>query len=158
MISEPWIPRTIDGRRGILQFWVDDSINLRTMLERKLQPDGWCEAGPQYNLMNVFDVLIHNTDRTQENALFTRDWSLVLIDHSRAFPTYQKRPRLLYQGELTLPPALAGRLADLDHETLQQALGAWLHRRQIDALLKRRDQLLREHRSRTAAGERAAAG
>jgi hypothetical protein len=152
------IPRTIDGRRGILQFWVDDSINLRTMLERKLQPDGWCEAGPQYNLMNVFDVLIHNTDRTQENALFTRDWSLVLIDHSRAFPTYQKRPRLLYQGELTLPPALAGRLADLDHETLQQALGAWLHRRQIDALLKRRDQLLREHRSRTAAGERAAAG
>jgi hypothetical protein len=152
------IPRTIDGRRGILQFWVDDSINLRTMLERKLQPDGWCEAAPQYNLMNVFDVLIHNTDRTQENALFTRDWSLVLIDHSRAFPTYQKRPRLLYQGEFTLPQALAERLAALDRATLQQALGAWLHQRQLDALLKRRDQLLREHRSRSAAGERAVGG
>ena len=152
------VPRTIDGRRGILQFWVDDSMNLRTMLERKLQPDGWCEAGPQYNLMNVFDVLIHNTDRTQENALFTRDWTLVLIDHSRAFPTYQKRPRLLYQGEFTLPSALAERLAALDREMLQQALGAWLHRRQIDALLKRRDQLLRERDSRTTAGERAAGG
>ncbi|HUG04360.1 MAG TPA: metallophosphoesterase [Steroidobacteraceae bacterium] len=152
------VPRTINGRRGILQFWVDDSMNLRTMLERKLEPEGWCEAGPQYNLMNVFDVLIHNTDRTQENALFTRDWTLVLIDHSRAFPTYQKRPRLLYQGELTLPSALAERLATLDRETLQQALGAWLQRRQIDALLKRRDQLLREHRSRTGAGERAAGG
>jgi hypothetical protein len=152
------VPRTIDGRRGILQFWVDDSMNLRTMLERKLEPEGWCEAGPQYNLMNVFDVLIHNTDRTQENALFTRDWTLVLIDHSRAFPTYQKRPRLLYQGEFMLPPALAERLAALDRETLQQALGAWLHRRQIDALLKRRDQLLREHRSRTGATERAAGG
>jgi hypothetical protein len=149
------VPRTIDGRRGILQFWVDDSMNLRTMLERKLQPDGWCDSEPQYNLMNVFDVLIHNTDRTQENALFTRDWALVLIDHSRAFPTYQKRPRLLYQGEFTLPSALAERLATLDREMLQQALGPWLHRRQIDALLKRRDQLLREHRSRAGAGQRA---
>jgi hypothetical protein len=152
------VPRTIDGRRGILQFWVDDSINLRTMLERQLQPDGWCDSQPQYNLMNVFDVLVHNTDRTQENALFTRDWTLVLIDHSLAFRTHQKRPRLLYQGEFTLPPALAERLAALDRETLQEALGAWLHRRQIDALLKRRDQLLREHRSRAGAGERAAGG
>jgi len=105
------VPRTIDGRRGILQFWIDGSINLRTMLEKKLQPDGWCDAEPQYNLMNVFDVLIHNTDRTQENALFTRDWTLVLIDHSLAFRTHQKRPRLLYQGELQLPPALAEHLA-----------------------------------------------
>lgn len=152
------VPRTIDGRRGILQFWVDDSINLRTMLERKLTPAGWCDPEPQYNLMNVFDVLIHNTDRTQENALFTRDWMLVLIDHSLAFRTYQKRPRLLYMGELQLPPALAERLAALDAGQLQQALGPWLHRRQIEALLKRRDQLLREYRARAGADERAAGG
>ena len=152
------VPRTIGGRKGVLQFWIDDSINLRTMLERKLQPDGWCDPEPQYNLMNVFDVLIHNTDRTQENALFTRDWTLVLIDHSLAFRTHQKRPRLLYQGEVELPPALAERLAALDAAQLQQALGPWLHRRQIEALLKRRDQLLREYRARAGAGERAAGG
>jgi hypothetical protein len=149
------VPRTIAGREGILQFWVDDSINLRTMLERKLQPDGWCEPEPQYNLMNVFDVLVHNTDRTQENALFTRDWMLVLIDHSLAFRTHQKRPRLLYLGELQLSAALAARLAALDVAQLQQALGPWLQRRQIEALLKRRDQLLREHRARTDAALRA---
>lgn len=149
------VPRTVGGRRGIVQFWVDDSINLRTMLERKLQPDGWCDAEPQYNLMNVFDVLIHNTDRTQENALFSRDWTLVLIDHSLAFRTHQKRPRLLYLGELQLPPALAERLAALDAGQLQQALSPWLQKRQIDAILKRRDQLLREYRARAAAGERA---
>ena len=149
------VPRTIGGRRGIVQFWVDDSINLRTMLEKKLQPDGWCDAEPQYNLMNVFDVLTHNTDRTQENALFTRDWALVLIDHSLAFRTHQKRPRLLYLGELQLPPALAERLAALDAGQLQQALSPWLQKRQIDAILKRRDQLLREYRARAAGGERA---
>jgi len=152
------VPRTIEGRRGILQFWIDGSINLRTMLEKTLQPQGWCDSEPQYNLMNVFDVLIHNTDRTQENALFTRDWTLVLIDHSLAFRTHQKRPRLLYQGELQLPPALAKRLAALDAAQLQQTLGPWLHRRQIEALLKRRDQLLREYRARAGANERAAGG
>ncbi len=141
------VPRTLNGRRGILQFWVDGAMNLRTMLEQKLVPEGWCASEPQYNLMNAFDVLVHNTDRTQENALFTRDWTLVLIDHSRAFPTTQERPRLLYLGELRLPPAFALRLEALTREQLLQELGPWLHKRQIEALLKRRDRLLKEYRS-----------
>ncbi|HEU0224031.1 MAG TPA: metallophosphoesterase [Steroidobacteraceae bacterium] len=146
------IPRAIDGRKGVLQFWIDGAINLRQMIEQKLQPEGWCPAADQYNLMNVFDVLIHNTDRTQENALFTRDWTLVLIDHSRAFATYTKNPRLLYLEEPRLTPALAARLQALDRPALQEALGPWLHRRQIDAILKRRDRLLDQHRARSAAG------
>lgn len=138
------VPRTINGRRGVLQFWIDGSINLRNMLEQGLQPSGWCDAAPQYNLMNVFDVLIHNSDRTQENALFTKDWMLVLIDHTRAFRTYTKNPVLLYRGETRLPQALAERLKALDRATLERAIGAYVHRRQIDALLKRRDLLLSE--------------
>ncbi|MGH8250956.1 MAG: metallophosphoesterase [Steroidobacteraceae bacterium] len=141
------VARTIDNRRGILQFWIDESFNLQQMLQQKLQPDGWCALEPQYNLMNVFDMLIHNTDRTQQNALFTRDWMLVLIDHSRAFPTFQRDPPLLYRGETTLPASLAERLASLDRATLEAALGRYLHRRQIDALLQRRDRLLDEYRS-----------
>ncbi|MGQ0384223.1 MAG: metallophosphoesterase [Gammaproteobacteria bacterium] len=148
------VPRTVNGHPGIVQFWIDDSINLREMLERQLQPSGWCEALPQYNLMNVFDVLVHNTDRTQENALLTRDWMLVLIDHSRAFTTELRLPRLLYKGELAVPPALAARLAALDRDALQRELGPWLHKRQIDAILKRRDRKLSQQRA--VAGGRAA--
>ncbi len=150
------VPRTIKGRRGVLQFWIDGSINIRQMLEQKLQPSGWCDAAPQYNLMNVFDVLIHNTDRTQENALFTRDWMLVLIDHTRAFTLQTANPVLLYHGELRVPPALAGRLKTLDRETLQVALGPYLRSRQIDALLKRRDQLLDLYRAGTEVEQRVA--
>ena len=139
------VPRTVGNHRGILQFWVDDSINLRHMLEQKLQPSGWCPANPQYNLMNVFDLLIHNTDRTQENALFTRDWMLVLIDHSRAFSTDSKETVLLYKNPVQLPAELAKRLATLDKTSLQAALGTYLHRKQIDALLKRRDRLLSQY-------------
>ena len=90
--------RTIKGHPGALQFWINDAINVRKMLEQKVQPGGWCDIRPQYNLMNVFDILIHNTDRTQENALFTKDWTLVLIDHTRAFPALVKNPTLLYKG------------------------------------------------------------
>ena len=139
------VPRTVGKHRGILQFWVDDSINLRHMLEQKLQPSGWCPANPQYNLMNVFDLLIHNTDRTQENAIFTRDWMLVLIDHSRAFSTDSKEPVLLYKNPVQLPVDLAKRLAVLDLASLQTALGPYLHRKQIDALLKRRNRLLSQY-------------
>jgi hypothetical protein len=103
--------------------------------------------------MNVFDVLVHNTDRTQENLLLTRDWNVVLIDHSRAFPLRRLAPRLLYQKPPHVPEALARRLSALDRETLLRALGPWLHRRQVDALLSRRDELVssRDGGSRAAA-------
>jgi len=143
--------RTIKGQRGALQFWVEDSINVRKMLEQKLQPSGWCEVGPQYNLMNVFDILIHNSDRTQENALFTKDWTLVLIDHTRAFGVDLRDPVRLYRGEPTVPPALAARLAKLDERMLTSALSPYLQRRQIAALLKRRDVLLQKYAQPKAA-------
>jgi hypothetical protein len=139
------VPRTVNGQKVALQFWVEGAINARQMLEGKLRPEGWCPIEPQYNLMNVFDVLVHNTDRTQENLLITRDWNVALIDHSRAFALRQQPPTLLYQKPVELPPALAARLAALDRPTLERELGPWLHKRQIDALLKRRDRLLREH-------------
>jgi hypothetical protein len=139
------VKRTIKNRRGVLQFWIDNSINVRRMLEQKKQPDGWCASGPQYNLMNVFDVLTHNSDRTQENALFTQDWMLVLIDHTRAFRTLRTSPNLLYKGGVQVPAALAERLQQLDRETLKARLGPYLQGRQIDALLKRRDRLLKEY-------------
>jgi len=139
------VERTVDGKRGILQFWVDGAINVRRMLEQKKVPAGDCDTGPQYNLMNVFDLLTDNSDRTQENALYTKDWMLVLIDHTRAFRTDRTKPHLLYKGEVYVPPALAARLKTLNREMLQQALGAYLKRQQIDRVLRRRDLLLKDY-------------
>lgn len=144
--------RTVKGHPGALQFWINDAINVRQMLERKLQPAGWCDVRPQYNLMNVFDILIHNTDRTQENALFTKDWTLVLIDHTRAFPALVKNPTLLYKGQPVVPPALAARLATLNEEVLTKALTPYLQKRQITSLLKRRDLLLKDYAAPSTAG------
>ena len=136
------VERVVDKHRGVLQFWIDNAVTLKKMLDEKLQPDGWCPTYPQYNLMNVFDILIHNTDRTQQNALFTRDWTLILIDHTRSFETTLKPPTLLYQNPTEVPPSLAKRLAALDRAKLDAVLGPYLHPKQIEAILKRRDSLL----------------
>lgn len=138
------VERSIGRRRGALQFWVEKSTNVRRMLEAKQSPAGWCPSTPQYNLMNVFDILTHNVDRTQENALWTQDWMLVLIDHSRAFRTfYKQNPRLLSRTTPYVPKALAERLRSLNRENLTQQLGPYLKKKQIDAILQRRDQLLK---------------
>ena len=147
------VAREVDGRQSAVQFWVEGSINARQMIEQKLSPEGWCPAEPQYNLMNVFDVLVHNAGRTQDNLLLTRDWNVVLVDHARAFALAQEAPPLLYQKPLELPPVLARRLAALDRATLERALGSWLRGRQIDALLKRRDRLVREYGTAGTAGD-----
>jgi Calcineurin-like phosphoesterase len=139
------VERAIGRRHGVLQFWVEKSTNVRRMLESKQTPAGWCPAQPQYNLMNVFDILIHNVDRTQENALWTQDWALVLIDHTRAFRTYKQNPRLLNRGTPYVSKALAERLGTLDRENLQQQLGPYLKKKQINAILQRRDRLLKEY-------------
>jgi hypothetical protein len=67
-----------------------------------------------------------------------------------------KDPVLLYRGDVHVPPTLAERLIALDLEMLQETLGPHLHRRQIDALLKRRDQLLGEYRARSGDRKRVA--
>lgn len=139
------VAREVDGRPGAVQFWIEGSINARQMIEQKLSPEGWCPVEPQYNLMNVFDVLAHNTGRTQESLLLTRDWNVVLVDHSRAFEPGQEAPPLLYQKPIELPPVFARRLAALDRTALERTLGPLLNRRQIDAILKRRDRLVREY-------------
>ena len=144
--------RGIKGRQGALQFWVEGAINVRDMIEQKVQKAGWCESGPQYNLMNVFDLLIHNSDRNQGNALWTQDWTLVLIDHTRAFAALMQNPTLLYRGGAYVPPALAARLASLNEETLTKALGPYLKKPQISAILKRRDLLLKNYTTPVAAG------
>jgi hypothetical protein len=137
------IERAVEGRPAILQFWVDESMSVRQMLEQKLAPSGWCPSIPQYNLMNVFDVLAHNLGRTADNAMFTRDWMLVLTGHGKAFDAGSKEPALLSSNPVEVPPALAKRLASLDRAAFETALGNALNRRQFDALLKRRDGLLR---------------
>jgi hypothetical protein len=87
--------------------------------------------------MKMFDNLICNKDRNRGNLLVDDDWNLFLIDHSRAFITSRELPVAMER----IDPEVWNRMLALDEAVLTGALGAWLDRAAIRALLARRDRM-----------------
>ncbi|MEE8107587.1 MAG: metallophosphoesterase [Gammaproteobacteria bacterium] len=137
------VERNIEGRDGALIFWMDGLISLLKKNREKISYEGWCPQQPQHDLMYVWDTLIYNDDRTQQNVTYTQnDWMLKLIDQSRSFRTYRNKPPYVRERELKMTREMADRLAALDSGQLSAELGAYINRDQIRALLRRRDSLI----------------
>lgn len=137
--------REVDGRGGALQFWVEDSISTFEIREKNVAVYPVCDVQEQYDLMRIFDILIFNEDRNQTNVLFEKDRGLVrLIDHSRAFRTHSGRPASFKDSRIRMPLVLAERLRALDRDKLYELIGDYIGRKPMRALLKRRDQILKD--------------
>lgn len=140
------VEREVDGKRGSLQFWVHGLVNWRTVSEAGKAPGNWCEMHPQYQTLKVFDALVHNLDRTQENLAFQKsDWKLILIDHSRTFAARAKILDKIESEYLVVSPAMANRLKALTEESVMAATESYLNLSQVRTLLGRRDILLRDY-------------
>jgi len=145
------VERTIDGTPGSLQDWVENSIDERKRILEKLEPYDVTKVQEQRRLMNVFDVLLYNTDRNQTNMLYTPgDWKLHLIDHSRSFRLDTGRPPALKDVPIEVPDDLQPRLVALNEEQLKEAMKGLLSNAQIHAILKRRDKLVAESAAQAA--------
>ncbi|TQV89645.1 metallophosphoesterase [Aliikangiella coralliicola] len=137
------VERTIEGRKGALQLWVDGLISDLVMNEEKIYYNGYCNPHDQVNLMDSFDYLIMNTDRNQSNIMYQRDdWQIVFIDHSKSFGTSVKRPKILKRAKIILTDKFKSALEELTYEQLQ-TLKPWLHTKQIRMLWKRRNKMLK---------------
>ncbi len=136
------VERNVGGNSAAVTWWIDDM--LMTDGERKKRkipipnPDHW---NKQMYRVFVFDQLIYNTDRNSGNLVITRDWRIHMIDHTRAFRTHRvlKSPKDLVQCDRRLLAALRG----LTYETLAGELRPYLNKRQIKALLARRDLIVK---------------
>lgn len=131
------VERSIGGRRGVLQYWIEDAISALELRRAGRGYQGDCSAAGQYALMNAFDLLIHNTDRNLGNLLYDADWNVWLIDHSRAFTTELDPPPYLRDQEIGVPAPMKAAIAALDHDALVSTLSPYLHPRQIRALQQR---------------------
>ena len=140
------VQRNINGLDGSLSFWLDDLISELEREGDSVPAEGWCSLKEQWPLMFIFDTLVYNEDRTKQNMVYGRDdWMMYLIDHSRAFRTSRGRPADIPKNmQLKLSPLLAQRLEALDYEQLNVAMGGLLEKSQIQALLKRRDEMLKD--------------
>jgi hypothetical protein len=141
-IVPPAVKRGMKGKAGTLQAWVPGTMMEKERVEKGTDPPDMWRWLMQRQVMQIFDNLIYNEDRNVGNILITKDWLLVLIDHTRAFRNYEK---LMSPDSIRYCDRnLLENLKSLNLQMLQEHLGEYLRDTQIRALLKRRD-LLVEH-------------
>jgi hypothetical protein len=143
------VERSVDGKMAAVTWWVDDvKMDEKDRLKTKsLGPDP-VRTTKQIQIMRVFDELIQNRDRNQGNILWTSDWTMWLIDHTRAFRLGKSllKPELLARCDR----ALLERLKALTPDLLAQAVGGSLNRLEQEALLARRDLIVKHYDDRIA--------
>lgn len=132
----PVVERRLESRTGALVYWIE---NVKAW-DIKNPPSGpeprW---GQQVSRMRLFDQLIANIDRNAGNLLYDEDWHLFLIDHSRAFT--ERRDIRNTPSPSRVERAFWQRIEALDVATLEAALGGWLSKKEIAAILTRRDRM-----------------
>jgi hypothetical protein len=146
----PTVERRFQGDRGSCQYWVDDCISLGERDEKglKMPPAKVFFWNRATYLQRLFDNLIANEDRHKNQILITKDWRMILIDHSRSFRTAGKFVKSLLfsakspEGPMLmseLPLAVYDKVKALDFATIRQAVGPYLTDEEIRAVLMRRD-------------------
>lgn len=144
----PATERLIQGRRGSVSLWIENAFTERERMARRLEPPDKIRWNRQVAVMRVFDNLIYNTDRTQENILIDKDWKLWMIDHTRAFRQWDElvAPHQVNQIER----GMWEKLQRLDKEVAMKRLRPYLRGYEIEAIFKRRDLLVELIRERIA--------
>ena len=144
------VPRRWANSEGAYTWWLDDvMMDEQERLERKKSKEKSDSAEPpntevwnqQMQMVRVFDQLIANIDRNLGNLMITKDWRLWPIDHTRAFRTNHelKTPANVTRADR----AVIERMKALDRDTLRRVTGKYLTNYQIDALLARRDAIVK---------------
>jgi hypothetical protein len=136
------VERTYEGRPGALTWWVDDVLMMElerwTKNVRPPDKDAWND---QIHQARVFNGLIYNSDSNLENVLVDKSWKIWLIDFTRAFRT---EPTLRSPKSLgRIDRRVWNGLRRLDDANLRQAMGPILLDAERDALLARRDEIVR---------------
>ena len=106
-------------------------------MEPKPKPAKWVR---QVSRMKMFDNFICNKDRNAGNLLVDDDWNLYLIDHSRAF-IWDKDMAVKMQS---VDREFWDKIQALDEAQLTAALGKWVDKDGIRAMLTRRERMKKE--------------
>ncbi|HET9360746.1 MAG TPA: hypothetical protein VFO58_13435 [Vicinamibacterales bacterium] len=143
------VERAVRGKTAAVTWWVDDVM----MDEKARGAKGTAGPNPgrttnQLHVMQVWDELIQNRDRNQGNILWTSDWTMWLIDHTRAFRLGKEllKPEKLVRCER----GLFERLKALTDQSIEEALGKSLTKAEREAVLVRRDLIVQHFTDRIA--------
>ena len=102
-MTPPSVPRVVEGKPSSVTWWLDGiAMDEKERLARGLKPPDIAAWNAQMDTIRVFDQLIYNMDRSQENLLIGKDWRAYMIDHTRAFRKWKtlRNPAATWRAEL----------------------------------------------------------
>jgi len=136
------VERRVQGTPAAVTWWLDGTL-MDEGERRKKQPTGGLspKTAGHIHVMRVFDELIANTDRNAGNLYWTTDGDMWMIDHTRAFRLDKKlrTPKLLERCER----GLLEKMRALTAETVTGAVGDSMNKSEIEAMLARRDEIVK---------------
>ena len=136
------VERSYRTKSAAYTWWVDDVLmDEKARLDKKIQPQSpgiWVET---MQMVRVFDQLIYNVDRNMGNLLITTDWHVWAIDHTRAFRLHKTLAKPEHVARCDR--GVFERLKHLDKEVLERELGEYLTGWERDAVLARRDEIVK---------------
>ena len=137
------VERKHRGKPSAFTWWLDDVLmDEGDRLKKKIEAPDRAYWSRQTTMMRLFDQLISNVDRNVGNIVYTQDWRLWAIDHTRAF---RKNTELKTPAHATrCDRKVFERLKTLDQPTLKREVGKWLDDGQIKSLLARRDLIIQK--------------
>jgi len=134
------VERRYDGRPGSLSWWVDTMMDEGERLKKKINVPDPTDWNQQMYRMRVFAALTRDTDRNLGNVLITHQWKIMMIDFTRAF---RLQPELANPKDLNkCDRALLARIEGLTKDSVRQSVKDNLTSMEIDAMMKRRDNLV----------------
>jgi hypothetical protein len=135
------VPYRYDSTPGALSWWVDVKMDEGERVKKKIEAPDQNAWGEQIYRMRVFSALVADTDRNAGNILIGPDWKLWMIDFTRAFRTWKnlEKPELLARCD----KRLLGSLRILTADGIVQQTDNLLTTQEINALLARRDEILK---------------
>jgi hypothetical protein len=151
----PTVEKRFQNNRGSCQIFVDYWLSLKKIKDQKIKspPVKVFFYNRSLYLQRVFDNLIGNEDRHQNNYLITQDWRILLIDHSRTFRTGKKWTTQLFYGPKNpeglimkeIPKALFEKIKSLNYDLIKGFVGEYLTDEEINAVLARKDLIIQEY-------------
>jgi hypothetical protein len=129
----PAVEKTWKQEKAAAILWVSPVHPWKEMQDRP-KPAKWVA---QVARMKMFDNLICNKDRNAGNLIVDDDWNLYLIDHSRAFIDDKGLAVALEHVDR----GLWTRVLALDEAALTAAIGPWIDRNSLRAILARREKM-----------------
>ncbi len=136
------VERKVNGKPVAMTWWIDD-VKLDEGSRQKAHTVGPnpSRTASQIHILRVFDELIQNRDRNSGNLLWTADWKMWMIDHTRAFRLGKDllKPQQLERVDRAMFEKMKG----LTASELTGAMDKSLTQREIDALLVRRDAIVK---------------